>query len=65
MGMPAEPANVLHCGGSSPSVACSTINAGEAIPGVVTTLTWSFFGDRTERGLRGSFSWPANSASPV
>jgi pyruvate,water dikinase len=51
-----EPANVLHCGGSSPSVAWSTINAGEAIPGVVTTLTWSLFGERTERGLRGAFS---------
>ncbi|HUR72977.1 MAG TPA: PEP-utilizing enzyme [Sporichthya sp.] len=50
-----EPANVLHCGGSSPSVAWSTINAGEAIPGVVTTLTWSLFGERTERGLRGAF----------
>ncbi|WP_019877033.1 PEP-utilizing enzyme [Sporichthya polymorpha] len=51
-----EPANVLHCGGSSPTVAWSTINAGEAIPGVVTTLTWSVFGERTERGLRGAFA---------
>ena len=50
-----ELANALHCGGSSPSVAWSTINAGEAIPGVVTTLTWSLFGERTERGLRGAF----------
>lgn len=51
-----ESANVLHCGGSSPSVAWSTVNAGEAIPGVVTTLTWSLFGERTERGLRGAFA---------
>lgn len=51
-----EPGNVLHCGGSSPSIAWSTVNAGEAIPGVVTTLTWSLFGERTERGLRGAFA---------
>lgn len=51
-----DPANVLHCGGSSPSIAWSTVNAGEAIPGVVTTLTWSLFGERTERGLRGAFA---------
>lgn len=51
-----EPANLLHCGGSSPSIAWSTVNAGEAIPGVVTTLTWSLFGERTERGLRGAFA---------
>lgn len=51
-----EPTNVLHCGGSSPGIAWSTVNAGEAIPGVVTTLTWSVFGERTERGLRGAFA---------
>ena len=51
-----EPANVLHCGGSAPSTAWSTVNAGEAIPGVVTTLTWSLFGERTECALRGAFA---------
>ncbi|WP_205698866.1 PEP-utilizing enzyme [Conexibacter sp. SYSU D00693] len=36
-------------------VAWSTINAGEALPGVVTPLTWSFFGDNVERAFRGAF----------
>jgi pyruvate,water dikinase len=52
---PLHERNPIHCGGSDSRVAWSTVNAGEAIPGVVTPLTWSFFGARTERGTRGAF----------
>lgn len=51
-----EPANSLHAGPCTPGTGWSTTNAGEAIPGVVTPLTWSFFGERTERGTRGAFA---------
>src|SRR5581483_4417595 len=48
--------NPIHRGRCSSSVAWSTINAGEAIPGVVTPLTWSFFGDATDRAMKGTFA---------
>jgi pyruvate,water dikinase len=47
--------NPVHCGGCAPDVGWSTINAGEALPGVVTPLTWSVFGDGVERSMRGAF----------
>src|SRR5258708_18786837 len=47
--------NPIHRGHCSPEVAWSTINAGEAIPGVVTPLTWSFFGDAVERAMKLTF----------
>jgi pyruvate,water dikinase len=50
-----EPASPIHRAHCSADVAWSTINAGEAIPGVVTPLTWSFFGDATERAMRRTF----------
>lgn len=46
----------IHTPTCERSVAWSTVNAGEAIPGVVTPLTWSFFGDPTERAMRLMFS---------
>ncbi|HYF24276.1 MAG TPA: PEP-utilizing enzyme [Baekduia sp.] len=51
----ARRANPMHCGGCAPAVGWSTINAGEALPGVVTPLTWSVFGDGVERSMRGAF----------
>jgi phosphohistidine swiveling domain-containing protein len=45
----------IHCSACSPDTAWSTINAGEAIPGVVTPLTWSFFGDSTDRAIKQTF----------
>jgi pyruvate,water dikinase len=47
--------NPIHRGRCADDVAWSTINAGEAIPGVVTPLTWSFFGDATERAMKHTF----------
>jgi hypothetical protein len=47
-----ERGNPIHCAACRADVAWSTINAGEAIPGVVTPLTWSFFGDATERAMK-------------
>jgi phosphohistidine swiveling domain-containing protein len=49
------PENPIHRDRCSAEVAWSTINAGEAIPGVVTPLTWSFFGDATERAMKQTF----------
>jgi phosphohistidine swiveling domain-containing protein len=48
-------ADPIHCSDCSPAVAWSTINAGEAIPGVVSPLTWSFFGDATDRAIKQTF----------
>jgi phosphohistidine swiveling domain-containing protein len=48
-------ADPIHCPECSAEVAWSTINAGEAIPGVVTPLTWSFFGDATDRAIKQTF----------
>jgi phosphohistidine swiveling domain-containing protein len=45
----------IHCPECSADTAWSTINAGEAIPGVVTPLTWSFFGDATDRAIKQTF----------
>jgi phosphohistidine swiveling domain-containing protein len=50
-----ERANPIHRESCGDDVAWSTINAGEAIPGVVTPLTWSFFGDPTERAMKRMF----------
>jgi phosphohistidine swiveling domain-containing protein/DNA-binding transcriptional ArsR family regulator len=47
--------NPIHRDACSPQVAWSTINAGEAIPGVVTPLTWSFFADATDRAIKQTF----------
>lgn len=47
--------NAIHAGGCSPEITWSTANTSEALPGVVTPLTWSFFGDPTERGMRQTF----------
>jgi pyruvate,water dikinase len=51
----ADAANPIHRARCAGDVAWSTINAGEAIPGVVTPLTWSFFGDATERAMKRTF----------
>jgi pyruvate,water dikinase len=48
--------NPIHAGTCSPDVSWSTINAGEALPGVVTPLTWSLFGDNVERAMRSTFA---------
>jgi pyruvate,water dikinase len=48
-------ADPIHCSDCSEEVAWSTINAGEAIPGVVSPLTWSFFGDATDRAIKQTF----------
>ena len=48
-------ANPIHRAACPGGVAWSTINAGEAIPGVVTPMTWSFFGDPTERAMKRMF----------
>ena len=45
----------IHCPSCPDEIAFSTINAGEAIPGVVTPLTWSFFGDATDRAMKQTF----------
>jgi pyruvate,water dikinase len=45
----------IHRESCPETVAWSTINAGEAIPGVVTPLTWSFFGDAVERAMKQTF----------
>ncbi|MDT7655971.1 MAG: rifampicin phosphotransferase [Pseudonocardiales bacterium] len=37
-------------------MAWSTVNASEALPGVVTPLTWGLYGDGTERPMRGAFA---------
>ncbi|HWE33281.1 MAG TPA: PEP-utilizing enzyme [Solirubrobacteraceae bacterium] len=50
-----ERANPIHRASCADHIAWSTINAGEAIPGVVTPLTWSFFGDPTERAMKRMF----------
>lgn len=47
--------NVIHSGECSPDIQWSTANTSEALPGVVTPLTWSYFGDPTERGMRLTF----------
>jgi pyruvate,water dikinase len=47
--------SAIHRESCPDSVAWSTINAGEAIPGVVTPLTWSFFGDAVERAMKQTF----------
>ncbi|HEX4110788.1 MAG TPA: PEP-utilizing enzyme, partial [Solirubrobacteraceae bacterium] len=47
--------NAIHRGSCPGDVAWSTVNAGEAIPGVVTPLTWSFFGDAVERAMKHTF----------
>lgn len=33
----------------------STDNASEALPGIITPLTWTFFGDPLERAMKGTF----------
>ncbi|PQM45373.1 PEP-utilizing enzyme [Mycobacterium talmoniae] len=48
--------NPIHAGMCDPSVGWSTTNASEALPGVVTPLTWSIFGDGVERSMRGAFA---------
>jgi phosphohistidine swiveling domain-containing protein len=55
--MPLSPtmANPIHRAQCRADVAWSTINAGEAIPGVVTPMTWSFFGDATDRAMKLTF----------
>lgn len=52
----ARAANPIHAGTCDPSVGWSTTNASEALPGVVTPLTWSIFGDGVERSMRGAFA---------
>lgn len=47
--------NPIHRGHCADDVAWSTINAGEAIPGVVTPLTWSFFGDAVDGAMKLTF----------
>lgn len=44
----------LHCV-SHPDSMWTTTNAGEAIPGVATPLTFTFWAEATERGVRGTF----------
>jgi phosphohistidine swiveling domain-containing protein len=51
----ARAANPMHCGTCAPDVAWSTSNASEALPGVATPMTWSFFGDNVEIAFRGAF----------
>ena len=41
---------------SSPDVYWSTSNFGEAMPGVMTPLGWTFWGPTAERALRGAFA---------
>lgn len=45
--------NLLHQPGA-PSTAWSVSNTGEAFPGVLTPLTWTFSHPRIERGFRGT-----------
>lgn len=52
----AREGNPIHAGSCDPSVGWSTTNASEALPGVVTPLTWSIFGDGVERSMRGAFA---------
>lgn len=47
---------IIHREDCSDSVAWSTMNAGEALPGVATPLTWSFFGDAAERAFKNTFA---------
>jgi phosphohistidine swiveling domain-containing protein len=53
--MAGQMANPIHRGRCDEHVAWSTINAGEAIPGVVTPLTWSFFGDAVDGAMKLTF----------
>lgn len=46
----------VHAGNCPHDIAWSTVNASEALPGVVTPLTWSLYGDATEGGMRGAFA---------
>ena len=54
MSEPVETANVLHVNGPEQAV-WSTANAGEAMPGVLTPLNWSIFGDVAELSMRSGF----------
>ncbi|MCK9248044.1 MAG: PEP-utilizing enzyme [Solirubrobacteraceae bacterium] len=52
----ARAANVLHYADCDPGIAWSSGNASEALPGVVTPLTWSLFGDPIERAFKATFN---------
>ena len=54
MSEPVEAPNVLHIRGPELAV-WSTANAGEAMPGVLTPLNWSIFGDVAELSMRSGF----------
>jgi hypothetical protein len=41
--------------GLGPDSAWTTVNASEALPGVITRLTWGYFAEPLELGLRLSF----------
>jgi pyruvate,water dikinase len=48
-------ASVLH-EISAPCTAWSTVNTAEALPGLVTPLSWSFWAEPLEVGMRGAFA---------
>jgi phosphohistidine swiveling domain-containing protein len=53
--VPAESIDPVNTQACSDEVAWTTINASEALPGIVTPLTWSFYRDAVERSMRGGF----------
>ena len=56
----------MHCGSCPDTIAWSTINASEALPGVVSPLGWALFGDGVEKSMKGAFcDLGAMSASEV
>jgi phosphohistidine swiveling domain-containing protein len=54
-GRPEVRASPVHSHCCDANVWWSTVNASEAMPGVVTPLSWSFFSDALERAMKGTF----------
>ena len=50
-----DPADPIHQPSCSADCWWSTDNAGEALPGVITPMTWTFFADSLERAMKGTF----------
>src|SRR5271170_397124 len=45
----------VHRSSCPDDIAWTTVNVSEALPGVVTPLTWSFFGDAADEAFKGVF----------
>jgi phosphohistidine swiveling domain-containing protein len=47
--------NPIHQADCSDAIEWSRVNTGEALPGVLSPLTWTFFGDQLDRAAKGAF----------